>query len=130
VGEVIILPCSGEATLVLEEKSGVEWYGCSLRVSGADSYLGAESRGYLLAHLVHVADVSGSPIGEISGFPVRWVLSLAERHSSLYVHDSSPRAKLLFWQDAKGAVQERLELNDPALREWRRVLAGRISPTG
>jgi hypothetical protein len=124
MGEAIALPCGADATLLIEERPGVAWYGCTLLVSDQESYLGAESRAYLVAHLLEVPKDPGPVTGVMAGEPVRWVLSLSERHCSLYVHDGPEGEKTLFWQDGNGRIIHRGCLDVAALAVWQRVLAG------
>jgi len=123
VGEVILLPC-GESMLVIAEQSGVEWYGCSLRADSRDTYLGAENRAYLLTHLQSVLEPE-EPItsaGVIDGHRVRWVLSLAEMHHSLYVRDGPAEVKTLYWQDRDGRTASVSRLSHSDVLEWRSIL--------
>lgn len=125
MGEVIALPCGG-SELIAVEQNGVAWYGCSLRVDGQETYLGAENRAYVLSHLrsVFEPEEPAMTAGIIDGWPVRWVLSLAEVHHSLYVHDGPDGDKILFWQDRDARTAYVSRLSHADLLEWRRVLNG------
>jgi hypothetical protein len=123
VGEVILLPCA-EITLVIAEQTGVAWYGCSLRADSRDTYLGAENRAYLLTHLQSVVEPEeqATSVGVIEDHRVRWVLSLAEVHHSLYVRDGPAEVKTLYWQDRDGRTVGVSRLSQSNVLEWRSIL--------
>jgi len=124
VGEVIPLPCGG-STLVIAEQTGVAWYGCSIRADSRDTYLGAENRAYLLTHLQNVVEPeepTTSAAGVIEGQRVRWVLSLAEVHHSLYVRDGPAEVKTLYWQDRDARTVCVSRLSPSNVLEWRSTL--------
>lgn len=123
MGEVILLPC-GESTLVIAEQTGVAWYGCSLRADSRDAYLGAENRAYLLTHLQSVLEPEepATSAGVIEGHCVRWVLSLAELHHSLYVCDGPAEVKTLYWQDRDARTVFVSRLSHSNVLEWRSII--------
>jgi hypothetical protein len=67
---------------VIEDREGVNWYGCTLVMSDDTKYLGAESWQYVAICLIEALLGHGKSAGQIEGNDVRWVLSLAEEHPS------------------------------------------------
>lgn len=124
MGEVIELPLDGgRRALILEETEGVAWFECAFddRDRGQRLPLGAEQRAYLLSHLRTVLDESVDSQGLIDGTPVRWILSLAERHVALYASLSTGpnETRTLFLQDARGEVLRTAELHREDADVWR-----------
>jgi len=60
-------------------------------------------------------------IGEISGRKVRWVLSLAEAHCTLYVAKRHSE-RILFWQNAEAKVIGTIKLSEVEMVQWRKQL--------
>jgi hypothetical protein len=97
------------------------WSRCYL-VSDRRIYLGAETQSYLTHNLLKTLNNNAEDtIGEISGHPVRWGLSLTEAHCTLYVATQNS-AQIMFWQDADGRLIGRIELSDDEVEQWRKQL--------
>lgn len=122
MAEVITFPAGRHATLVLEQRLGIAWFACTLKVGDVETELGANDRTYLLSHLRQVIEGSDTLAGEIQGQPVRWILSLAEKHHVLYVYDGPGDAKTLHWQDPHAHVIWTDQLSTDQLSEWRRII--------
>jgi hypothetical protein len=93
--------------------------------SGGVHPLGAETRGVIVERLLRglQGDAPEPNAGEIEGVGVGWVLSLAERHSSIYAADRE-RLRLLFFQDADGKLIVRIDLSSDDRKDWVRILGG------
>ncbi|HEX8616121.1 MAG TPA: hypothetical protein VF911_00935 [Thermoanaerobaculia bacterium] len=125
MGEVITLSLDdGARAVVLEETSGVRWFACVFvdARNGESLPLGAENREYLLSRLRTVLDESEDVVGTIDGRPVRWILSLAEQHVSIYVNADGAPGRTLFVQDSRGEVLRKAELHPADIRIWRASL--------
>jgi hypothetical protein len=119
---MITLPAGSLGTLILEQRLEVPWFACRLKLRDVETELGAEDRTYLLSHLRQVMEGSDTLAGEIEGKPVRWILSLAEKHHVLYVHDGPGDEKTLYWQDRNAHVIWADQLTADQLSEWRRII--------
>ncbi len=64
--------------------------------------------------------------GSIDGKPVQWVMSLAERHSTIYASDEG-RTRRLYFNNASGTNFYTLDLSEEERRAWQDEL-GRSGP--
>jgi predicted ATP-grasp superfamily ATP-dependent carboligase len=98
-----------------------QWSRCYL-VTRNSIELGAETSSYLVSHLLTALDNDTEElIGEISGHKVKWVLSLAEAHCTLYVAKGDSE-RILFWQDAFAKVIGIIKLSEVEMAQWRKQL--------
>jgi hypothetical protein len=87
---------------------------------GARRYtLGAEAVTIVVERLLRgLADkLVGQSAGEIENVAVRWVLSLAERHASVYAADVGDQ-RVLFFQAEDGSLISRVPLSDAVRQMW------------
>lgn len=106
------------ATGIRLEADAGGWARCYLTREGGEVFLGAES----IAHIVEslssgLCGAAGEADGHISGRVVRWVLSLAEQHCTLYV-TADGGEPTLFWQDRDGSLLATLALPEATRGEW------------
>lgn len=100
-----------------------EW--CTVVLDQRDSRyeLGADVRGIIVARLCGAlhSPTGGDVVGEIEGQPVRWVLSLSERHVTVFV-GQDVGSPVFFFQAADGTLLARLQLTSSECDEWKRTL--------
>lgn len=114
---VISLVCSeGELCLAWNE---VGWCEVVLVASGQRYQLGAETKDIVVARLSDGLDkkLEGQASGSIENVEVRWVLSLAERHYSIYAAEVSNR-RVLFFQGPDGGLVGKLSLDPEERSRW------------
>jgi hypothetical protein len=105
------------AGLRLEADAG-GWARCYLVREGGEVFLGAESFPHIVGRLSSsLCEGEGEAVGHISGRAVRWVMSLGERHCSLYASVGGPET-VMFWQDADASLIATLPLGEAEGREW------------
>lgn len=98
------------------------WCDATLDANGRHR-LGSETRNVLVDRLVRALrnELSGPSSGELEGVSVVWVLSLSERHASIYAaHRDGMRN--LYFQDAEGKLIARLALGTEEREEWISIL--------
>jgi hypothetical protein len=122
---VIRLPTSEGSVQI--DASDESWCPCTLVQGEVSRYLGAASLDYITRHLWDSLLVEMIPedipySGEVYGQKVRWVLSLSEEHSSLYMA-STDSCRLLFWQDSRANLIALMHLSQEGVAIWRRRLA-------
>jgi RHS repeat-associated protein len=108
----------GSDCLLIEQHEDEDWYYCTLLVGIRRFYLGADVARCLFPRLL--AAIRGNapgPVSQLKGVAVRWVLSLAEAHASLYVGEE-PRYTLLFWEDEDGELAATLKLVPADVKQW------------
>lgn len=66
-------------------------------------------------------ELSGSTAGEIDGASVRWVLSLSEKHYTIYAADVAGNRRL-FFQGPDGNIVRGVTLEPEQRRRWLSVL--------
>jgi len=97
------------------------WGRCFLLAKNR-TYLGAESKRYLVEHLLaRLEEPTSEPVGELAGRPVKWVLSLAEGQSILYVSAENSN-RTLHWQNAKAEWIASLRLSQDQWQQWKQQL--------
>lgn len=114
----------GELRLSTDETG---WCTVEVLASGARYELGADTLDVVKTKLARGLDqeLTGPSSGTIEGADVRWVLSLAERHCSVYVANVGGQ-RVLFFQGADGSSLERLKLSESDRARWLDALtAGR-----
>lgn len=122
---MVIVLTSGPVTLTLSaDASG--WCKVQLAHAGQLLQLGADTKSVVIERLMQglLDELRGQSSGLIDGINVTWVLSLAERHTSIYAAQHEHK-KLLFFQDADGKVVARIELTDEDRQRWLRELESR-----
>jgi hypothetical protein len=119
------LAASGGALhLESDPRALATWSRCTLSPDGGEPrFLGADDIGIIAGRLLMNLAADQPPTTELAGRPVRWVLSLAEAHHSLFTYmDGLDR--VLVWQDADGCrLRTGFRLSDAQFREWREQLA-------
>ncbi len=105
---------SGDLTITYDEKGIGGWCQVHLLVSGIRQPLGAERLKYIVTHL------SSFLAGTATG--LRWVLSLSERHTSIYGEHVGVEA-ILHLHDADAKVFAKLVLTGAEKKQWRDMLS-------
>jgi hypothetical protein len=100
------------------------WCELSLEVAGKSIELGGDSFARVRDGLLRFLGGEGpqAPAGEIDGVPVTWVMSLMEKHTSLYGADSA-EGRMLMIQGTDGASLAKLALDRAQCGVWRKMLA-------
>lgn len=118
---VTLLRCADGELQLSSDATG--WCDVMVVISGHQHQLGADS-----VKVVHTRlsdgickTLQGTPSGIIEGAEVRWVLSLAERHGSVYAADVEGR-RVLFFQEANGGQLGKLSLSSEDRRKWCELL--------
>jgi hypothetical protein len=127
---MVTMLSSGAAGLALSaDASG--WCEVELRLPDRRYSIGADSERVVVGRLLQglAPTLSGPGAGAIGGMEVKWVLSLAERHTTIYAADYEGN-RLLFLQDADANLIGRIELTDPDRRRWVDTLEARAKLTG
>ena len=117
VSQVVVLPAH---QAVLRLSIGTDGRSeVVLRDRGRDYTLGAEAAALFLPRLRRgLADVlSGSTVGTIDGIDVKWVLTLAEGHTTIFAGDLGDQ-RILFFQDKDGQLIGSLGLPIALRRDW------------
>lgn len=93
---------------------------CQVVLLAPDAHtLGADRRAAVFEHLRRglQSNLSGAAAGAVDGVAVRWVLSLAEHHASIY-DGNVDGARTLFFQNADAQRLARLRLDEDERRAW------------
>ena len=111
---IVLQSTDGELRLSADDTG---WCTVELLTSGGWHQLGADAFDVVMTKLSRGLDekLPGQSSGTIKGVDVQWVLSLAERHWSVYAADVDDR-RVLFCQGADGDLLDKLrldELTDP-----------------
>jgi|tagenome__1003787_1003787.scaffolds.fasta_scaffold17237428_1 hypothetical protein len=117
--QVTTLPMS-HATLELAELRP-RWWQWTLVTEDARIALGAEVLATVGARAVRRLSSGGERAGEVDGREVCWVLSLAEKHHSLYCAVEG-LDRVLYFQDGDGRVIWRDRLSPEHLKIWTAAL--------
>jgi hypothetical protein len=112
---------SSEECLLIARIAGASWCGCTLVVGENRVFLGAESRSYIIDHLIEALGPRRNVTGRINDLEVSWVLSLAEEHSSLYIAGEAD-CRVLFLQDRNGQLIHTMRLSMSDVESWRAEL--------
>jgi hypothetical protein len=85
--------------------------------------LGSETRSVFVERLVRGLrdELPGPTSGELEGVPVAWVLSLSERHTSIYAADREG-VRTLYFQNADGKLIARVNLGREVRERWLSIL--------
>lgn len=99
------------------------WCTVHLLTAGARHHLGADALDVVLTKLSRglEARLTGGTSGKIEGLDVEWILSLAERHCSVYASDVGD-VRVLFFQGADGRLLDKLTLDPVDRRRWLETL--------
>lgn len=102
-----------------------EWCEVELRLGNQVFPLGADLRCVIERRLRRglAEQLEGTPVGFIQDVLVVWVLSLAERHTTVYAGNQNGR-RLLFFQAADGSLLARIELSNDDRQRWIAELKG------
>lgn len=124
MGDVIQL-CTSESCVHLD-LSDKKWCRCSIVWNNTEYYLGADSPDKITGRLLNALstpwdDLTDLDAGAPYGYIVRWVLSLAEEHSALYMAVTN-ECKLLFWQLDKNPAPIIMHLLPEQASKWREQL--------
>jgi len=117
--QVTTLPMS-HATIELAELQP-RWWEWTLVTEDAHITLGAEVLATVGARAVRRLSSGGERAGEVDGREVCWVLSLAEKHHSLYCA-VEVTDRVLYFQDGDGRVIWRDRLSPGHLKIWTAAL--------
>ena len=114
---------AGAARLVLTCDSS-QWCEVVLEADGRHE-LGAETRAVLVERLLRgLRDELPEPTsGELDGVAVSWVLSLSERHASIYAAQRAD-VRSLYFQDSEGNLIVRVDLKSEDRKRWVSLLGG------
>ena len=95
------------------------WCQLQLHIEDQILQLGADKKDVVVRRLSHALEdvLEGSPTRSIQGTGVTWVLSLSERHSSIYVAQCD-ESRVLFFQGEDGSLLARVELVSKERRSW------------
>jgi hypothetical protein len=109
---------AGDARLILEPDES-DWCQVLLDLDGRRIALGADTIGVIVQRLrdALLDRLTGTASGVLNGIEVFGVLSLYERHSTLYAGDRGDR-RLLFVQTEDGSLIGTLELGPDDMRRW------------
>jgi hypothetical protein len=111
---VLLNSASGDLTVTYDQKGVGGWCQVHLLVSGVSRPLGAERLKYIVTHLLSfLADTAPD---------LRCVLSLSERHTSVYGEHVGEEA-ILHLQDAEAKVFAKLPLNGAEKKQWLETLS-------
>lgn len=119
---------SMEADLLLtwSDLGAGDWCQVELRRGHEQLQLDAEAKHIVFERLARgLSDDVGDATSQMSGVPVTWVLSLAERHSSISVTRTRDRRRV-FVRGPSGAVVATFELSSDERKKWERELRSRI----
>jgi len=97
------------------------WWEWTLVTEDARITLGAEVLATVGTRALSRLSSGGERSGVVDGREVCWVLSLAEKHHSLYCAVDGPD-RLLYFQDAEGRVIWRDRLSPDHLKSWTAAL--------
>lgn len=124
---MVMILSSHKGSLALESDDG-DWCQVVLEFGGQKLPLGADLRSIIAERLLHslLGASAGPTSGMLDGVAVRWVLSLAERHSTLYAGDEAGR-RTLFIQADDGSLIAKLPLDPFEMARWREQL-GQLDP--
>lgn len=123
VTRLLELQAAGAVMLLRTDEMG--WCRLELVIGEHPSALGADMEMVVIERLVRGLrdEPCGSTVGEIDGDPVRWVMSLSEKHCSIYVADVAGNRRLYF-QGAQGNLLGTLDLAVEQRRQWLALLTG------
>lgn len=106
------------------EASEGGWSRCYLLRPGEEMFLGAHTLAYVAGRLAScLCRDEGDDAGTLAGQRVRWVLTLSERHCSLYA-TLGDADLTLFWQDRDARLLATIELSARERARWCEELAG------
>ena len=99
------------------------WARCYYRSETNKIYLGAHTPKTLVGRLLNtvIGNRKCNIVGELSGYPVCWVLSLSEAHFTLYIAKTHQR-RVLFCEDSKGKLVASLTLLPVHIAQWQSIL--------
>lgn len=120
---IVLQSADGELRLSADDTG---WCTVELLTSGGRHQLGADAFDVVMTKLSRGLDekLPGQSSGTIKGVDVQWVLSLAERHCSVYAADVDDR-RVLFFQGADGNLLDKLRLDEIDRARWLEALKGR-----
>ena len=113
---------SGSTQLMLSTDAS-RWCEMELAFDGRRLPIGADVEYIVIERLLRGLrdSLTGPSAGSIGGIEVVWILSLAERHTSVYASQYEGK-RILFFQDADGNLLTRIELADTDRQRWIREL--------
>ena len=122
VVDILELRGPGGATLrLLTDARG--WCQVELATEGSTTALGAETKRIVTERLLTglTDSLTGKSAGQIHGVTVRWVMSLSERHCSVYAGDVGTD-RHLFFQASGGELLATVVLSEQQRYNWLREL--------
>jgi hypothetical protein len=94
------------------------WCEVELQDDGKIYQIGAEDKTIIIEKLkVGLFEDNLEIIGELDGIPVAWVLSLAEKHSSIFVGIVGDN-RHLFFQNEAGDTFAKITLSSEVCKNW------------
>jgi hypothetical protein len=118
VADVIEL-CGSVDFCICVRADAVGWCQIELKTDGKVFALGADTKRVVTARLLSaISDsLTSKPSGQIRGLAVHWIMSLAERHCSIYAADVETDRQL-FFQGADGELLAVVVLSAQMRKEW------------
>lgn len=109
--------CASEDCIYVDTTDS-RWCKCWLIKGEEIVFLGAESLKYVMDHLLSGLDNnSKKTVGNLLGYDVWWVLSLAEAHHTLYAAMAN-EDRILLWQDKNANVISTVRLSQIQYLLW------------
>ena len=113
------------------DMSRPEWCHCTYLHGVKRRPLGAGPFDYICRQLsrdlrTNWDELDKPAMGEVDGLIVRWVLSLSEEHSTLYVAKDIQQT-VLFWQDKNAVLICRITLDHELEKEWIQLLQSMVN---
>lgn len=117
------LTANGSALTLRSDTDG--WCDVELLLDGRRLQLGAEQEDVLAKRLASAMhdELTQEVAGTIAGINVVYVLSLAEKHTTVFAGDNADR-RVLFFQDASGGLVGDVRLTGKDRKDWLLGLTG------
>jgi|LSQX01.2.fsa_nt_gb hypothetical protein len=98
---------------IIFEVNDKDWCSLSIAYNNEVTELGADSKNIVLKRIIEglKSITKDQIVGALEGIEVKWVLSLSEKHCSLYLGIENNR-KILFIQDDAGKIIARITLTN------------------
>jgi hypothetical protein len=121
---MLVLELAAPQAVIRLSADDAGWCRVRLDAPPLQEELGADTLGHVLARLAKALEeqLPTGPTRERDGHDLLWILSLAERHCSLYARDAESRRELWF-QRADGTLFYTLPISAETRRQWRLLLS-------
>jgi len=94
------------------------WCEVKLQNGNNNYHLGAEDKNKIIESIKEALCKNNLKIiGELEGMPVAWFLSLAERHTSIYI-GKEKNIRYIFFQNENGNTFAKLRLTPEIYEKW------------